>query len=125
MELFAAKCDRLTESVIMNLGVLRLLQIVLLAFTGCVATVTPLPSRSLVASGPPPAPVREEVPASPASALVGKSLWLPGYWHWTGTEYAWIPGHWAEASPGMTWSRPRYWAEQGTFRYEPGRWVKP
>jgi WXXGXW repeat (2 copies) len=113
----------------MNLGVLRLLLTCLLACAGCVATVTPLPSRSLVASGPPPAPVREEVPASPANASPvpgrAQSLWLPGYWHWTGTEYAWIPGHWAEASAGMTWSRPRYWAEQGTYRYEPGRWVKP
>jgi hypothetical protein len=86
---------------------------------GCVATVTGPPPRGVVVSGPPPAPINEERPVAPGPSAV----WITGYWHWTGIQYAWIPGHW-EASPpaGATWHEPRYVRAGGAYFYEPGGW---
>ncbi len=85
---------------------------------GCVANEASLPSRGVVVSGPPPAPIAEErpLPADPQTA------WVTGYWHWTGMHYAWIPGHWEKAPPGQTWAAPQYGAREGTYFYEPGAW---
>jgi hypothetical protein len=51
------------------------------------------------------------------------TVWIAGYWHWTGIQYAWIPGHW-EVSPhvGATWRAPRYVKAEGSYIYEPGTW---
>ena len=60
--------------------------------TACTATVTAVPSRSVLVSGPPPDKVVVEERSAPPSP---SHAWVPGYWHWTGVGYAWIPGHWA------------------------------
>jgi hypothetical protein len=87
--------------------------------SGCVATATAPPSRAIVVTGPPPAPIAEEPTAQPQPA----SVWIAGYWHWTGIQYAWIPGHW-EAAPrnGAVWLAPRYVKNEGSYIYEPGTW---
>ena len=85
---------------------------------GCVATAQSGPTRGVVVSGPPPAPLAEERPPPPP----GPSVWIAGYWHWSGMQYAWIPGHWETAPPGATWSGPRYTVTDGTTIYEPGTW---
>lgn len=54
---------------------------------GCVVNEPESPTRGVVVSGPPPAPVREERPTPPST--VGLGL---GYWHWTGMQCGWIPG---------------------------------
>jgi hypothetical protein len=98
----------------------------LLLLSGCVATVTPIPSRAIAAAGPPPAPLSEQVPPAPTvEPNATPSSWQPGYWHWNGVDYAWIPGHWETRRAGMTWSQPRYWSEGGRSLYVPGKWVKP
>src|ERR1700689_1066644 len=86
---------------------------------GCVAAATAPPSRVIVVTGPPPAPIAEEVTPQPHPA----SVWITGYWHWTGIQYAWIPGHW-EAAPraGATWRAPRYVKNEDSYIYEPGTW---
>jgi hypothetical protein len=86
---------------------------------GCVAAATAPPSRAIVVTGPPPAPIAEEPTAPPQPA----SVWIAGYWHWTGIQYAWIPGHW-EAAPrtGAVWRAPRYVKNEGSYIYEPGTW---
>src|SRR5262249_41001211 len=71
---------------------------------GCVATQPAPQSRGIVVSGPPPAPLAEERPAPKGPG----DAWVPGYWHWTGMQYAWIPGHWENPPPGATWREPKY-----------------
>jgi hypothetical protein len=89
-----------------------------LTSAGCVATAQSPPSRGIVVSGPPPAPLAEDRP------LAGRpgATWVAGYWHWTGMQYAWIPGHWESAPPGATWSAPRYVNADGSYFYEAGTW---
>jgi hypothetical protein len=86
---------------------------------GCVAATSSPTLRAVIVNGPPPAPIAEELPP-PAHA---EAVRIPGYWHWTGIQYAWIPGHWEEAPPpGWTWRAPRYMSADGAYFYEPGRW---
>ena len=86
--------------------------------TGCVVNEAESPARGVVVSGPPPAPVREDRPAAPGP----QAVWVGGYWHWTGIQYAWIPGHWDAPPPGSTWNAPVYTARDGRYFYESGSW---
>jgi hypothetical protein len=86
--------------------------------TGCVVNEPESPTRGVVVSGPPPALVREDRPVAPSA----QSVWVSGYWHWTGMQYAWIPGHWDAPPPGATWNAPVYSARDGKYFYESGGW---
>ena len=86
---------------------------------GCVATAETMPTRGVVVSGPPPAPLNEARPDPPKS----RAAWVGGYWHWTGMQYAWIPGHWDRAPQGSQWIGPRYFQQGGQYRYEAGSWA--
>ncbi len=86
--------------------------------SGCVVNEAESPTRGVVVSGPPPAPVREDRPAAPGP----QAVWVSGYWHWTGMQYAWIPGHWEAPPPGATWNAPVYTARDGRYFYESGGW---
>jgi hypothetical protein len=88
------------------------------AVGGCVVNEPESPPRGVVVSGPPPAPVHEERPPAPSA----ESVWVSGYWHWTGMQYAWIPGHWDAPPPGASWSAPKYSQRDGKYFYESGRW---
>ena len=95
--------------------------IVLLAALGpgCVVNEAESPSRGVVVSGPPPAPVREERSPPPNA----QASWVAGYWHWTGMQYAWIPGHWETPPVGTVWAAPRVTPQKdGQYVYESGRW---
>jgi hypothetical protein len=86
---------------------------------GCVATVSVPPVRGVIVSGPPPAPIIEARSQPPAAA----SVWVSGYWHWTGMQYTWIPGHWEVEPPmGVMWQPPRYVLSGGVYVYQPGGW---
>ncbi len=84
----------------------------------CVVNEPESPTRGVVVSGPPPAPVREDRPPPPSP----QAAWVPGYWHWTGMQYSWIPGHWEAAPPGQSWTGPVYSAHDGKYFYENGHW---
>jgi hypothetical protein len=100
-------------------GALALALVVLVLCLGCVASSTTPPVRAIIVAGPPPAPLVEERPP-PTQPL---AVWIAGYWHWTGIQYAWIPGHWEVAPPsGATWRAPRYVKTEGAYIYEPGIW---
>ncbi len=89
------------------------------ALVGCVATTHTSSPRGVIVAGPPPAGLSEERPPSP----LPDALWIKGYWHWTGIQYAWIPGHWEAHPPrGAEWQTPRYTSANGAYFYEPGRW---
>jgi WXXGXW repeat (2 copies) len=90
----------------------------LVNLAGCVVNEPEAPSRSVVVSGPPPAPVREDRPPAPAQP----SVWVNGYWHWTGMQYAWIPGHWDAPPPGSAWNGPVYTMRDGRYFYQSGSW---
>ena len=86
---------------------------------GCVATVEERPGRFAVVAVAPPAPLAES-PPGPAAA---GTLWVGGYWHWSGVRYVWIPGHWERAPAGLAWKPPSYAQVDGRWVYEAGRWV--
>jgi hypothetical protein len=91
------------------------------ALPACVVQTNEPPARSVVVAGPPPPPVPETQPPPPQPA----ALWVPGYWHWTGMQYAWIPGRWESPPPGTHWYGPQYGIRSGTYFYEPGGWGPP
>jgi hypothetical protein len=88
---------------------------------GCTieAGMAPQPYGMAVAA-PPPEPIVEGRPL----ARNPEAMWIPGYWHWTGIQYAWIPGHWEVGPPGARWRRPRYSVREGVYFYEPGAWTR-
>jgi hypothetical protein len=86
--------------------------------TACVVNEPETPTRGVVVSAPPPAPVQEVRPPAPSQ----QSVWIAGYWHWTGMQYAWIPGHWDAPPPGRAWTAPVYTVRDGRYFYESGGW---
>jgi hypothetical protein len=54
-----------------------------------------------------------------------RHFWAPGYWRWSGREYAWIGGHWEYNRPGYVYVSPT-WHRHHTARYQyiPGHWVR-
>lgn len=97
--------------------------LVALAVSGCVATAESMPTRGVVVSGPPPAPLNEPRPEPQPPQAGVRAAWVAGYWHWTGMQYAWIPGHWDRAPQGQ-WVGPRYFQQGGQYRYEAGGWAR-
>lgn len=91
---------------------------VLVLAGGCVVNEPESPPRGVVVSGPPPAPVPENPPPAPNA----QAVWVAGYWHWTGMQYAWIPGHWDAPPAGAVWSAPTYVQRDGRYVYESGQW---
>jgi hypothetical protein len=86
----------------------------------------------VIEAGPPAQPYGMAVAAPPPRPLVEvqspgsdpHALWIPGYWHWTGIQYAWIPGHWEVGPPGARWRTPRYTVREGVYFYQPGGWAR-
>ena len=87
-------------------------------FGGCVATVEERPPRVVYVAGPPPPPLAETQVAPAAPGMV----WVEGYWHWNGVQYAWIPGHWESPPAGYVWAGPSYTIVEGRHVYRAGHW---
>jgi hypothetical protein len=83
----------------------------------CVIEAAPVPV-GVVVTGPPPPPMEEQRPPP----FAARSVWIAGYWHWSGMQYTWIPGHWEAAAPGARWRAPRYLLRDGVYYYQPGAW---
>jgi WXXGXW repeat (2 copies) len=90
--------------------------------SACVVEGGVAPPSGVAVSGPPPEPMGEVRPRPP---LQERLVWVPGYWHWTGMQYAWIPGHWEAPPPGVRWRAPSYPLRDGVYYYEPGAWGSP
>ena len=68
----------------------------------------------------PPYPRQVIIPRRPSVT----SVWIDGYWNWTGVQFVWIDGTWDRNPPraGATWA-PGQWTQtkRGWYR-RPGRW---
>lgn len=93
-----------------------------MALSACVVGETaPQPATGgVVVASPPPPPLAEKSP--PEAPPQKGSVWVSGYWHWSGMQYVWVPGHWERARNGRRWRAPRYSIQNGTYVYEPGGW---
>lgn len=90
--------------------------------SACVIEPTSPGLSGVAVSGPPPEPLEDGRPRpSPEPGMV----WVAGYWHWNGLQYAWIPGHYERAPAGAQWRSPQYSTREGSYFYEPGRWSTP
>lgn len=76
------------------------------------------PHEGEVVMQAPPAPRYEVIPVAPA---IG-SIWIGGYWGWSGRRYDWRPGYWSAPRPGYRWV-PHRWDRAGPgWRAAPGHW---
>ena len=75
---------------------------------------------------PVPAPLAEEMPKPPVSAEPLR--WRPGFWDWTGRDYAWTAGEYVPMAGTTDRWRPGWWSNgdgdgQGWVWMPPG-WVR-
>ena len=67
----------------------------------------------------PPPPLLVEVPGPPPSR---DSVWIQGFWAWTGSRFAWVSGDWSAPYPGHAWVEG-HWKRSGSgFTWVAGRW---
>lgn len=114
----ASRIAHSTRSVRGVAGVALAIAVVASSLAACVVNEPEAPTRGVIVNGPPPPLVHEERPAPPNP----QAVWVAGYWHWTGMQYAWIPGHWDAPPPGATWTAPVYSSRDGRYFYESGGW---
>jgi len=50
-------------------------------------------------------------------------VWLDGYWHWNGYEWAWVNGRWERQQEGLVYVQPFY--DNSAHVYTPGYWSRP
>jgi hypothetical protein len=84
-------------------------------------TAAAAPATVLVeAPTAPPAPRVETPPPAPPG-----SVWVPGYWNWTGSQYSWVEGHYDTARSGYSWV-PQHWEQEANGRWHliGGTWVQ-
>lgn len=70
----------------------------------------------------PPPPRVEAIPVLPPER-VEVDRWQPGYWRWTGDEYAWVDGHYVAAPQrGAVWVPGRWQEDSRGWFYMQGHW---
>ncbi len=83
---------------------------------------------------PPPAPLAEQQPPAPNA----RAAWVPGYWTWTGNDWAWSTGFWrdeaiampaprverpgAPPAPNAIWMGGSWQVRAGGYVWIGGRW---
>lgn len=91
----------------------------LVSLVGCVVAPSPYYEAEGPLYGPPP-PHEEIIGVAP---VVG-SVWIGGYWDWSGRNYDWRPGHWEAPHPGYRWM-PHRWEQNGQhWQHHGGRWER-
>ena len=68
----------------------------------------------------PPAARVEVIGVAPSA----RHFWAPGYYRWTGRNYAWVTGRWQLRRPGLEYVGPRWENRFGRYAYVPGRWMR-
>lgn len=71
---------------------------------------------------PVPAPLSEQIPLPPVSAV--QQVWRPGDYDWNGTDYSWVPGQWlARGDHGLTWQDGHWDGVNAAAVWIPGHWL--
>ncbi|HVG62581.1 MAG TPA: hypothetical protein VNA24_28715 [Hyalangium sp.] len=69
-----------------------------------------------------PPPLRTESQSQP----VAGATWAPGYWYWSGNEWAWVEGAWVTPPrPGLVFVSPRWVRHRGSWTFVSGGWATP
>jgi hypothetical protein len=95
------------------------------------------PAPRVEAHGPPPPPLPEATPPTPAVEVE----WVPGYWTWTGSAWGWVAGFWRDArfampaprvevpgappGAGAVWIGGGWRRDAGSWIWIGGRWRLP
>jgi hypothetical protein len=74
--------------------------------------------EEVTATTEPPDPVYEEPSEQPSDSLV----WVPGYWGWTGPDWAWYSGRWLGPPEGRVYIAPYYERVGSNVVYVGGYW---
>lgn len=70
---------------------------------------------------PPPLPARPAEVISPQTS--DETVWVAGFWAWTGNEYMWVKGHWEIPPPKCTGFVAPHWKKSGSYySYVQGYW---
>jgi hypothetical protein len=83
-------------------------------------TLLQQPTPVAVASMPPDG-LDERMPPLPGVGFV----WINGYWHWNGYEWAWVSGRFERQQEGYVYVEPYHGVVNGVFVYTPGYWSRP
>jgi len=51
-------------------------------------------------------------------------FWAPGYYRWTGRQYAWYGGRWEVRRNGYEYISPHWGIAHGRYEYIPGHWIR-
>jgi hypothetical protein len=79
----------------------------------------PPPVQEVVVEATPPPPIEEVRPAPPFEGAV----WIPGYWHWSGSRHVWVGGRWSARPAGYAWEQHRWdRRDDGRWVHRPGHW---
>jgi hypothetical protein len=70
---------------------------------------------------PPPAPLIEQRPPSPASSYI----WVGGYWSWGFNNWLWAPGYWCAPRYGYSYVPGSWYWANNYWWYGPGGWARP
>jgi len=87
--------------------------------SGSPSTVHQAPSLPHAVAAAPPPPLLVESAGTPPSR---ESVWIPGFWSWTGLRFVWVAGTWSAPRPGMRWVEGHWRPDRGAWRWEAGRW---
>ena len=80
-----------------------------------------LAEQTTEAPAAPPPPQAETMPPAPIAATV----WIAGFWQWSGTSWVWIPGAW-QLRPSATaeWQAPSWRVRGSVHVLVPGAWIR-
>jgi YXWGXW repeat-containing protein len=79
----------------------------------------PPPTPEVDVQTAPPPPLVEVRPQQPPN-----TVWIPGYWQWSGNRHVWVGGRWSAQKPGMRW-QPDHWERRGNqYHLTRGQWTR-
>jgi hypothetical protein len=88
--------------------------VLILSTAACVARAPKRPTQGEAARSSPLPPTNDRTaaeligpssqagPDEPGPAPAG-TIWVNGYWHWSGVRWVWVAGHWERPKPHFAW----------------------
>ncbi len=102
---------------------LALAAALLLAAPPASATPPSIPGVRMDTDGAPPAHLAD--PRSPSPSA--RSVWIDGYWQWSGKGYSWVFGEWADppGNPPFAWVPARWTSDDRGWTFHEPHWRPP